>query len=358
MPESHALLNPIHSIASFLNVLSNQSAMELLQERIRYQLEHCDAVSGVVVLEDISRGWYGASILSDYLREEGVSSLFTVGVEDASVPDASVNGALSSFSSIEHSSIYTACNEDPSIAASCLDSVLSLFTFFPRVTTRCCQRDERRQVSFRQLTSRFVLGESRSLVHLSYGTRATVGLEGTTVDCDWKECYASEDIVEKESTEAVKSRIVVRIWRRFEPQSIVSRQLNMELNRKLFALNSAFVPNTLFHNAYPLSLHCETFTTGLSPTRCSFPFQLFVDCKQFALLFFRTWSGTHRRATHSPLSNSPNRNRAYASLGSLRSRKLLLFVYWFDARTRRRVFALWLLRRTIWNRGRNRCGTG
>ena len=125
LPESHALLNPIHSIASFLNVLSNQSTMELLQERIRYQLEQCDAVSGVVVLEDISRGWCGTSILSDYLREEGVSSLFTVGVEDASVPDASVNGALSSFSSIEHSSIYTACNEDPSVTASCLDSVPS-----------------------------------------------------------------------------------------------------------------------------------------------------------------------------------------------------------------------------------------
>ena len=358
LPESHALLNPIHSIASFLNVLSNQSTMELLQERIRYQLEQCDAVNGVVVLEDISRGWCGTSILSDYLREEGVSSLFTVGVEDASVPDASVNGALSSFSSIEHSSIYTACNEDPSVTASCLDSVLSLSALFSCVITRCRQRDERRQVSFRQLTSRFVLGESRSLVHLSYGTQATVGREGTTVDCDWKECYASEDGVEKESTEDVKSHIVVWIWRCSEPQSIVSRQLDMDLNRKLFALNSAFVPNTLFHNAYPFLLYDETFTIGLSPTRCSFPFQLFVDCKQLVLPFFHIWNGTHRKATHSLLSDSPNRNRAYVSCWGMKSRKLLLFVCWLDARTRRRVFALWLLRRTIWNRGRNRCGIG
>ena len=85
--------------------------MELLQERIRYQLEQCDAISGVVVLEDHSRGWCGA--------------LFTVGMEDRG-SGVSFNSSLASLASVARSSLYTACNGEPCLAACCLDSLLAL----------------------------------------------------------------------------------------------------------------------------------------------------------------------------------------------------------------------------------------
>ena len=99
--------------------------MELLQERIRYQLEQCDAISGVVVLEDHSRGWCGAAVVADYLREEGVGALLTVGVEDRG-SGVSFNSSLVSLASVARSSLYTACNGEPWRAACCLDSLLAL----------------------------------------------------------------------------------------------------------------------------------------------------------------------------------------------------------------------------------------
>ena len=99
--------------------------MELLLERIRYQLEQCDAISGVVVLEDHSRGWCGAAVVADYLREEGVGALFTVGVEDRG-SGVSFNSSLASLASVARSSLYTACNGEPCLAACCLDSLLAL----------------------------------------------------------------------------------------------------------------------------------------------------------------------------------------------------------------------------------------
>lgn len=123
-------MNPIAKLTSCINLFSKQSTLELLQERIRYQLEQCDTISGVVVLEDLSRGWCGTAVVSDYLREEGVGSLFTVGIEDPACP-ASFNSSLTSLASIAHSSLYTACNTHPSLSACCLNSLLSLYPSRP-----------------------------------------------------------------------------------------------------------------------------------------------------------------------------------------------------------------------------------
>ena len=87
-------MNPITKLTSCISQFSSQSTMELLQERIRYQLEQCDA-------------------------------LFTVGVEDRG-SGVSFNSSLASLASVARSSLYTACNGEPCLVACCLDSLLAL----------------------------------------------------------------------------------------------------------------------------------------------------------------------------------------------------------------------------------------
>lgn len=64
--------------------------------------------------------------------------------------------------------------------------------------TRSCRQRDRRRLTLRQLVGQFQLGESRTLLHLGYATRA---VEVPPVDCregrveerepacDWRECY-------------------------------------------------------------------------------------------------------------------------------------------------------------------------
>ena len=54
--------------------------MESLQERIRWQFEQCDSISGVVLLEDLSRGWDMIQTVTEYISEEDVRTVFTLGM--------------------------------------------------------------------------------------------------------------------------------------------------------------------------------------------------------------------------------------------------------------------------------------
>ena len=49
--------------------------MESLQERIRWQFEQCDSISGVVLLEDLSRGWDMIQTVTEYISEEDVRTV-------------------------------------------------------------------------------------------------------------------------------------------------------------------------------------------------------------------------------------------------------------------------------------------
>ena len=111
----------------------NQEQQEVLQDRIRWQLERCDIIGGVVLIEDFSRGWSYSRLLSEYLVEEDVPSLFTFGQSDllaASLPDRRrcehlFNDSLASLTALQSSTMTTRSTACPVISACCLDSFLT-----------------------------------------------------------------------------------------------------------------------------------------------------------------------------------------------------------------------------------------
>ena len=87
--------------------------MESLQERIRWQFEQCDSISGVVLLEDLSRGW------------DMIQTVFTLGMQDRSHVSP-FDESLSTLHAIQSSSLFSSSNSSPVATACCLDSVLTL----------------------------------------------------------------------------------------------------------------------------------------------------------------------------------------------------------------------------------------
>lgn len=99
------------------------SVSELFQDKLRVQLELCDVVSGVLLLEDTSLGWDVAALLCTYLQEEGVKTLFTVGVRSSSSP---FDQALSTLSALRASSMFTSSSTCSSLTACCIDSATAV----------------------------------------------------------------------------------------------------------------------------------------------------------------------------------------------------------------------------------------
>ena len=124
-------------IFSYFPHLQSQEQQEFLQERIRWQLEHCDTISGVVLLEDHSRGWSCSPFVSDYLTEEGVPSLFTLGLSE--LPSSKIserrrceqqfNETLGMIQALQHSTMTSRSNTCPVLSACCLDSFLTPYGF-------------------------------------------------------------------------------------------------------------------------------------------------------------------------------------------------------------------------------------
>ena len=100
---------------------------DLFQEKLRIQLELCDVVSGVLLLEDVSLGWELASLLRAYLQEEGVKTLFTVGIRSSSGSFSSpFDQALSTMSALRSSSLFTSSSACSSLTACCIDSTTAV----------------------------------------------------------------------------------------------------------------------------------------------------------------------------------------------------------------------------------------
>ena len=99
--------------------------MESLQERIRWQFEQCDSISGVVLLEDLSRGWDMIQTVTEYISEEDVRTVFTLGMQDRSHVSP-FDESLSTLHAIQSSSLFSSSNSSPVATAGCLDSVLTL----------------------------------------------------------------------------------------------------------------------------------------------------------------------------------------------------------------------------------------
>ena len=129
--ESHFEYRQLHLClqrTSFFPPLFHQqsSVSDLLQEKLRIQLELCDVVSGVLLLEDVSLGWELASLLRAYLHEEGVQTLFTVGVRSASSP---FDQALSTMAALRASSLFTSSGACSSLTACGIDSATATYSW-------------------------------------------------------------------------------------------------------------------------------------------------------------------------------------------------------------------------------------
>ena len=100
---------------------------DLLEEKLRWQFEQCDTVGGVVLLEDTAQGWDVASSLGSYLREEGVRSLFAVGLRSESSP---FNQTIATLSALRAGSLFTSSSRCTSLTACCIDSALAACAVF------------------------------------------------------------------------------------------------------------------------------------------------------------------------------------------------------------------------------------
>lgn len=107
------------------------------------------------------------SVVKDYLEEEGVGCIYTVGVGD-SHHNPSYNETLCTFNGTQHSTLFSFSDASPCLTACCIDTVLSPYMKCDRLNGRCRQL----QISLRlnQFVNQFSLGESRCLLGLSYGT--------------------------------------------------------------------------------------------------------------------------------------------------------------------------------------------
>ena len=81
-------------------------------------------VSGFLLIEDVSLGWELASLLRAYLQEEGVKTLFTVGVRSSS--SSPFDQALSTMSALRSSSLFTSSSACSSLTACCIDSTTAV----------------------------------------------------------------------------------------------------------------------------------------------------------------------------------------------------------------------------------------
>ncbi|KAK8821257.1 hypothetical protein WA538_005884 [Blastocystis sp. DL] len=217
---SHSVINPIDSVVQCHEAFQNQSQMESLQERIRWQFEQCDSISGVVLLEDLSRGWDMIQTVTEYISEEDVRTVFTLGMQDRSHVSP-FDESLSTLHAIQSSSLFSSSNSSPVATACCLDSVL----------TFCRQQDHRRR-TLRELAQQFVLQRTRSLVDLRYAPEAEVDSE-RKLTIHWRPVW--ERRTEASATEET-SRMV----------SVVSRLQGWDLNRAIYGMNTRFVSNATY----------------------------------------------------------------------------------------------------------------
>ena len=188
-------------------------------------------VSGVLLLEDVSLGWELASLLRAYLHEEGVQTLFTVGVRSASSP---FDQALSTMAALRASSLFTSSGACSSLTACGIDSATATYRLAMHLkrSCRCCGE---KKTSLSDLASQFSLGESRSILRCSYATemkeeKPVDEREGRTRNVepsfDWRDFESAKTAViptnEKEAE--LKSRSIVVLV-----QTIDNRVLSHEI---------------------------------------------------------------------------------------------------------------------------------
>lgn len=70
-------------------------------------------------------GWDGAGMIRNYLEEERVGSLYTVGIGEPSNRGISYNSTLCCFNGSQSSDLFSYVDSPSSLVGCCLDTVLS-----------------------------------------------------------------------------------------------------------------------------------------------------------------------------------------------------------------------------------------
>ena len=78
-------------------------------------------------MEDVMHGWDGVSVVKDYLVEEGICHLYSIGVGSQSQSNQVFNQTLCVLNALSKSSLFSYCDQSPCLFACCLDSFLSPF---------------------------------------------------------------------------------------------------------------------------------------------------------------------------------------------------------------------------------------
>ena len=120
-------------------------------------------------MEDVMNGWNGVSVVKDYLVEEGICHLYSIGVGSQSQSNQVFNQTLCVLNALSKSSLFSYCDQSPCLLACCLDSFLAPFVLDIEIMNSCRQLE--RNVHFSQLVNQFSLGERNTVLGMEYGTK-------------------------------------------------------------------------------------------------------------------------------------------------------------------------------------------